>query len=71
MSKSDQKSMDKKAVKAEKSEKIEKSIEIHVPVRVAYNQWTQFEEFPAFMKGVKQVQQLDSKRLHWRAEIAG
>ena len=71
MSKSNQKSMDKKAVNADKSEKIEKSIEISVPVRVAYNQWTQFEEFPMFMKGVKQVQQLDSKRLHWRAEIAG
>jgi uncharacterized membrane protein len=50
---------------------IEKSIEINVPVRTAYNQWTQFEEFPKFMEGVKQVKQLDDKRLHWKAEIAG
>lgn len=50
---------------------IEKSIEINVPVRTAYNQWTQFEEFPQFMEGVKHVKQLDEKHLHWKAEIAG
>jgi uncharacterized membrane protein len=50
---------------------VEKSIEVDVPIRAAYNQWTQFEEFPRFMEGVKGVQQLDDKRLHWRAEIAG
>jgi uncharacterized membrane protein len=50
---------------------IEESIEVGVPVRVAYNQWTQFEEFPRFMEGVKEVHQLDDKHLHWRAEIAG
>ena len=50
---------------------IEESIEVNVPVRVAYNQWTQFEEFPRFMEGVKEVRQLDDKRLHWKAEIAG
>ena len=50
---------------------IEKSIEVNVPVRTAYNQWTQFEEFPRFMEGVKEVTQLDEKRLHWKAEIAG
>jgi uncharacterized membrane protein len=50
---------------------VEKAIEIDVPVRTAYNQWTQFEEFPRFMEGVKQVTQLDDKHLHWRAEIAG
>jgi uncharacterized membrane protein len=50
---------------------IEKSIEINVPVRTAYNQWTQFEEFPKFMEGVTQVKQLDDKRLHWKAEIGG
>ena len=50
---------------------IEKSIEINVPVKAAYNQWTQFEEFPRFMEGVKAVQQLDDKHLHWKAEIAG
>jgi uncharacterized membrane protein len=50
---------------------VEKTIEINVPVRTAYNQWTQFEEFPRFMEGVKQVRQLDDKHLHWKAEIAG
>src|ERR1700694_280255 len=50
---------------------IEKSIEVNVPVRTAYNQWTQFEEFPRFMEGVKEVTQLDDRRLHWKAAIAG
>ena len=50
---------------------IEKSIEINVPVRTAYNQWTQFEEFPRFMEGVKHVKQLDETHLHWKAEIGG
>lgn len=52
-------------------ETVEKHILVDVPVRTAYNQWTQFEEFPKFMEGVKEVHQLDDKRLHWRAEIAG
>ncbi|HEY7623797.1 MAG TPA: SRPBCC family protein [Candidatus Limnocylindria bacterium] len=50
---------------------VKKSIDVDVPVRVAYDQWTQFEEFPRFMEGVESVQQLDDKRLHWRAKIAG
>jgi uncharacterized membrane protein len=50
---------------------IEKSIEVNVPVHTAYNQWTQFEEFPMFMEGVKQVRQLDDKRLYWHADVAG
>ncbi len=50
---------------------IEKSIEINVPVRAAYNQWTQFEEFPKFMEGVKQVKQVDDKHLYWKADIGG
>jgi uncharacterized membrane protein len=49
----------------------EKSIEVDVPVSTAYNQWTQFEEFPQFMDGVESVTQLDDKHLHWVAEIAG
>ena len=49
----------------------EKSIEVDVPVTTAYNQWTQFETFPRFMKGVKSVRQLSDKRLHWSAEIGG
>ena len=51
--------------------KVEKSINVDVPVRTAYNQWTQFEEFPRFMEGVKEVRQLDDQRLFWHAEIAG
>jgi uncharacterized membrane protein len=47
------------------------SIDVKVPVSTAYNQWTQFEEFPRFMEGVDSVRQLDDKRLHWRATIAG
>jgi uncharacterized membrane protein len=50
---------------------IEQSIDVHVPVSTAYNQWTQFEEFPRFMEGVREVRQLSDKRLAWRAEIGG
>ena len=50
---------------------VEKSIDVNLPVRTVYNQWTQFEEFPRFMEGVEAVHQLDDKRLHWRASIAG
>lgn len=49
----------------------EKSIEINVPIRTAYNQWTQFESFPQFMEGVQDVRQLDDKRLRWRARVGG
>ncbi len=52
-------------------ETIEQSIEVDAPVQTVYNQWTQFEEFPRFMSNVKEVRQLDDKRLHWRASIAG
>ena len=44
---------------------------VHHDVRTVYNQWTQFEEFPRFMKGVERVQQLDDKHLHWVAEFGG
>ncbi len=47
------------------------SIEVEVPVSVAYNQWTQFEEFPNFMDGVEEVRQVTDESLEWRAEIAG
>jgi carbon monoxide dehydrogenase subunit G len=53
------------------STKVEKSIQVDVPVSTAYNQWTQFEDFPHFMGGVKDVHQHDDQRLHWVAEIAG
>ena len=52
-------------------ERIEKTFEIDVPVRTVYNQWTQFEDFPRFMDGVKEVRQLDDTHLHWRASFAG
>jgi uncharacterized membrane protein len=51
--------------------KILESIDVDVPVRVAYDQWTQFEEFPRFMEGVKQVEQLTDTMLRWTASIAG
>ncbi|HVD42770.1 MAG TPA: SRPBCC family protein [Gaiellaceae bacterium] len=50
---------------------IDESIEVNVPVSVAYNQWTQFEDFPLFMEGVDHVQQLDDTLLHWAATVAG
>jgi uncharacterized membrane protein len=50
---------------------IEQSIEVDAPIRTVYNQWTQFEEFPEFMEGVEEVRQIDDKRLHWVADIAG
>lgn len=53
------------------STKVDKRILVNVPVSVAYNQWTQFEEFPQFMSGIKSVTQLDDQNLEWVAEIAG
>lgn len=53
------------------STKVEKRILVNVPVSTAYNQWTQFEDFPQFMGGVKSVTQLSDDRLEWVAEIAG
>ena len=47
------------------------SIDVKVTVSTVYNQWTQFEEFPKFMEGVKSVTQTDDTHLHWVAEIAG
>src|SRR3712207_384418 len=50
---------------------VEKSIEVNVPVNTAYNQWTQFEEFPQFMEGVEEVRQQGDTYLHWRTNIGG
>jgi uncharacterized membrane protein len=47
------------------------TIEVNVPVKTAYNQWTQFEEFPQFMASVHEIRQLDDKHLHWKANVAG
>ena len=51
--------------------RFEETIDVDVPVRVAYDQWTQFEEFPRFMEGVESVTQRDDRTLDWIAEIAG
>jgi uncharacterized membrane protein len=50
---------------------VTESVDVHVPVRTAYNQWTQFEEFPQFMDGVREIRQLDDTHLHWKTEIGG
>ena len=51
--------------------RIEEQLDLDVPVSTAYNQWTQFEEFPFFMEGVEEVRQLDDKNLHWVASFGG
>jgi uncharacterized membrane protein len=51
--------------------RFESTIDVDVPIRVAYDQWTQFEDFPTFMDGVERVTQLDDKRLEWVAEVVG
>ena len=51
--------------------KVQESIELDVPVRMAYNQWTQFEEFPRFMEHVDEVRQLDDTHLHWKVTVVG
>ena len=50
---------------------VTKSVDVAVPVRTAYNQWTQFEEFPRFMEGVQEVRQVSDTMTHWRTEIGG
>ena len=50
---------------------VDETIEVDVPVTTAYNQWTQFEEFPKFMATVESVRQIDDTHLHWRANVAG
>ncbi len=51
--------------------RIEESITVDVPVRTAYNQWTQFEEFPQFMEGIDEIRQHDDTTLHWKASFGG
>jgi uncharacterized membrane protein len=50
---------------------VTKSIDVHVPISTAYNQWTQFETFPQFMGGVEQITQLDDRNLHWKVSVGG
>jgi uncharacterized membrane protein len=51
--------------------RIEKDIEVDAPLHSVYNQWTQFEDFPVFMDGVREVRQLDDTHLHWCASVGG
>jgi hypothetical protein len=50
---------------------VEKAIDVELPVRTVYNQWTMFEEFPRFMEGIERVEQLTPERLHWTARVGG
>ncbi|MFD3806915.1 SRPBCC family protein [Streptomyces sp. NPDC058611] len=50
---------------------VEESIEVDVPVRTAYNQWTQFETFPRFMDGVEKITQVNATLTHWETRVAG
>jgi uncharacterized membrane protein len=52
-------------------ERLDKTFEFDCPVHAAYNQWTQFEEFPRWMGSVKQVRQVDDTHQHWTVRIAG
>lgn len=57
--------------RGEGSVNLEESIEVDVPIRMAYDQWTQFEEFPRFMEGVKAIRQIDDTHQHWVADVGG
>ena len=50
---------------------VTESVDVHVPIHTAYNQWTQFETFPQFMSGVESIRQLDDRRTHWVTKVAG
>lgn len=50
---------------------VTESVDVKVPVRTAYNQWTQFEEFPRFMSGVEEIKQVTETMTHWRVKMAG
>ncbi|MFE1177360.1 SRPBCC family protein [Streptomyces sp. NPDC058773] len=50
---------------------VKETVDVEVPVHTAYNQWTQFEEFPKFMEGVERVTQLDDKHNRWTTKIGG
>ncbi|WP_042366368.1 SRPBCC family protein [Streptacidiphilus neutrinimicus] len=51
--------------------KVQESIDVDVPITTAYNQWTQFEDFPNFMDGVEEITQIDDRHNHWRTKVAG
>src|ERR1041384_2454245 len=47
------------------------TIDVDVPVTTAYNQWTQFEEFPRFLDHVESITQQDDTHQHWKVKIGG
>lgn len=61
----------KKNKSASGESSVRETINVNVPVRTAYDQWTQFEQFPEFMDSVHEVRQIDDKRLHWKADVLG
>ncbi|MEU2422070.1 SRPBCC family protein [Streptomyces sp. NPDC007851] len=50
---------------------VKEAVDVEVPLHTAYNQWTQFEDFPNFMEGVEEVRQLDDRHNHWTTSIGG
>ena len=50
---------------------VEQTIQVDVPIRQVYDQWTQFEEFPRFMEGIEEIRQIDDRNVHWVAEFGG
>ena len=50
---------------------VQEQVDVDVPVRTAYDQWTQFETFPQFMEGVEEIRQIDDTHTHWRTKIGG
>src|SRR6478735_10178356 len=50
---------------------VEQTIDVDVPLRNVYDQWTQFEDFPNFMEGVEAVRQIDDRHCHWSTKVAG
>ncbi|MDT0386387.1 SRPBCC family protein [Streptomyces sp. DSM 41921] len=50
---------------------VKETVEVDVPLHTAYNQWTQFEEFPNFMEGVEEVRQVDDRHNHWTTKVGG
>lgn len=65
------KQMKKSANAGQDDSSVRESIDVNVPIRAAYDQFTQFEEFPRFMDSVHEIRQLDDKRLHWKADVMG
>ena len=50
---------------------VKADVDVNLPVRTVYNQWTQFEEFPLFMEGIEEVRQIDDSTMFWKAKIGG